>query len=203
MIKTSHSKYFRLVNDVETRLGCSFALGSLASSSFRRMLSFVYMLTQRRRNETKQAKDAEEEMQKYLRQRQEIINQAKRQERELILSEERARIEQQASEASSGGDGFGRGGRSSSSAAAAVVANCGAGLTVTSDMGRRTQSSTGASFFGRHARQSSYAAPGREARAGREEGGSSRPGPSRSNAQPFEQIRQKCVEDNITNLFGL
>ncbi|CAM9579831.1 unnamed protein product [Pylaiella littoralis] len=158
------------------------------------------------------AKNADEEMQKFLRHRQEIINQAKNQEREAILNEERARIQQEAAEASGGGgggDGYSRDGRHSSGAAATAAANGGrSGAAGARDMGRRTQSSTGASFFGRNARQPTHAAAAGndERRAEVGEGGSSRPGPPRANAQQpkeFKQIRQTCVEDTMNNFFGL
>ncbi|CAM9384892.1 unnamed protein product [Ectocarpus sp. 12 AP-2014] len=171
--------------------------------------------------------DMDEEMAQALTKRKETVEQVKREEREVFRNQERSeeRSKRHASSSghygggsgdySSGGGGGGGGGHSNGGMGMGMVARVG-------DMGRRTQSSSGVSFSPRGAYAGNGVAGGRGGggrgiAAGRERGGGGGGGAhyfgrscaggaaAQSNAQPkpFEQIRQACVEDTLTDFFGL
>ncbi|CAM9419017.1 unnamed protein product [Hapterophycus canaliculatus] len=141
-----------------------------------------------------------EDMQKFLKKRQEIIDQAKKEEREAIENQYQLEQERFRRQASASGDFSAAGSAAMTTAASAAQAANGAyprkgGF----GMNRRTQSSTGEPFYTRREPTETGAAAGRGGRAAGEavSNGNGR--------QPkgFEQLRQACVEDTLTDFFGL
>ncbi|CAM9613268.1 unnamed protein product [Ectocarpus sp. 6 AP-2014] len=158
--------------------------------------------------------DMDEEMAQALTKRKETVEHVKREEREAFRNHERSE-ERSKRYASSSGHFGSASGDYSSGGGGGGHSNGGLGMGMgmvprIGEMGRRTQSSSGVSFSPRGAYAGNRVAGGRGgegrgiAAAGRDResaGGAA----AQSNAQPkpFEQIRQACVEDTLTDFFGL
>lgn len=140
-------------------------------------------------------------MQKSLKKRREIIEQAKKEEREAIELQRQAQEEERCRrQASASGDFGGPTGSGAMAAAAAPTGAANGGYPrKVHGMNRRTQSSTGDPFLsGRVSTEAGH--------AGRRVGGAAaESGSNGSGRQPntFEQLRQACMEDTLTDFFGL
>ena len=135
----------------------------------------------------------------------EMIDQAKTQEREAILNEERKR---QGSSSGTGAYSGTNGGAASpgpgprpgsGSGSGSAAASYDAKMANGSSMGRRTQSSTGAPFAPRRASTGTGAGESTE-RGKRPQGKLGRSG---AQPKPIDQMRQTFVEDTLTDFFGL
>ncbi|CAB1120478.1 unnamed protein product [Ectocarpus sp. CCAP 1310/34] len=155
--------------------------------------------------------EMDEEMAQALTKRKETVEQVKREEREAFRNQERSEERPKRHASSSGHFGSGSGEYSSGGGGGHSNGGMGMGMVArVGDMGRRTQSSSGVSFSPRGAYVGNGVAGGR-AGGGREIAAAGRDRESaggaaaQSNAQPkpFEQIRQACVEDTLTDFFGL
>ncbi|CAM9784193.1 unnamed protein product [Ectocarpus sp. 4 AP-2014] len=163
--------------------------------------------------------DMDEEMAQALTKRKETVEQVKREEREAFRNQERSEERSKRHSSSSGHHGSSSGDYSSGGGGGGGHSNGGMGMGMgmgngmvarVGDMGRRTQSSSGVFFSPRGAYAGNGVAGGRggegrgiaaAARDRESVGGAA----AQSNAQPkpFEQIRQACVEDTLTDFFGL
>ncbi|CAM9438919.1 unnamed protein product [Scytosiphon promiscuus] len=141
---------------------------------------------------------SKEDVEKSLKKRHEITKQAKKEEREAIENQHLAEQERLRRQASASGDLSGTGG-----ASAASTANGGYLRRGGFGMNRRTQSSTGESFFSRRESTDAAAAAARGGRASGRASGEVVPNGNGRQPRPFEQLRQACVEDTLTDFFGL
>lgn len=143
---------------------------------------------------------SDEDMKKSLKKRHEIIDHAKKEEREAIENQYQLEQERFRRQASASGDFSGAGSNTMAAASSAAPAANGTYPRKTGyGMNRRTQSSTGEPFFSRRESTEAVAAAGRGGRASGEvvsNGNGRQP-------RAFEQLRQACVEDTLTDFFGL
>ena len=137
----------------------------------------------------------------------EMIDQAKTQEREAILNEERKRHESSSGTGAFSGTNGGaaspgpgpRPGSGSGSGSGSAAASYDAKMANGSSMGRRTQSSTGAPFAPRRASTGTGAGESTE----RGKRPQDKLGRSGAQPKPIDQMRQTFVEDTLTDFFGL
>lgn len=147
-----------------------------------------------------QVQQSDEDMKKSLKKRHEIIDQAKKEEREAIEAQYQLEQERLRRQASASGDFGATGGNAMAGAAsAAPAANGGHPRKGGYGMNRKTQSSTGEPFAARRESAEGGAAAGT---GGRTSGEVVSNGNGRQ-PKAFEQLRQACVEDTLTDFFGL